>query len=434
MKIVQLNVENIKRLKAVEVVPQGDELVVIGGKNDAGKSSLLDAIEMAMAGESATPAQPVRKGAKNGKVVLDLGDLVVTRTFTEAGGRKLVVANKEGARFPSPQAMLDRLYGELAFDPLAFERLDPKPQLELLRELVGLDMSALDGKRAALYDDRTDVNREVKALEVLAQDMPEYVGVPAEEISIAALTAELAAAEAEKNALAPLERRIADLRGKSDAVAARRLAAENEAASIRKRLEDLEVAIAEADEEQIRIADDYEARVEELKTGLSALPDTAAIRAKVEEAENVNRQVRANRQRAEHLKGLEDARGRSKALTSQIEAIDAEKADKLSKTAFPVEGLGIDADGVTWNGLPFEQASTSDRIRVSVAIGLASHPTLKVLLVRDGSLLGKEKLEILSTMAKEAGAQVWLEMLQEAPDGRTTVFIEEGSVKGTEAK
>lgn len=428
MKIVRLQAENIKRLKAVEVTPTGD-LVVIGGKNDAGKSSLLDAIEMAMVGEAATPPTPVRKGEKAAKVVLDLGDLVVTRTFTEGGGRKLIVANKEGARFPSPQAMLDRLYGELAFDPLAFERMEQKAQAETLRRLVGLDFDALDGKRADLYDERTLANRDVKALEVKLDSSTKYPDAPAEEVSIAGLSAELAAAEAQRNAIAPLERRVAALEARRVGNRDRLHAIENETTVLQKRLADLVASKEEIDLELQNLADQAAVAAADVADAQAAVPDTAAIRTRLEAAEATNQKVRTNVQYGQASQALEDARAVSKGLTDRIDGIDAQKAEKLAAAAFPVPGLGIDADGVTFDGLPFEQASTSDRIRISLAIGLAANPTLKVLLVRDGSLIGSEKLALLGTMAAEAGAQVWLEMLQDAPDGRTTVFIEDGSVR-----
>ncbi len=428
MRIVRLQAENIKRLQAVEVTPAGD-LVVVGGKNDAGKSSLLDAIEMAMGGEAATPPQPVRRGEKAGKVVLDLGDLVVTRSYTAAGGRKLVVANKEGARFPSPQALLDRLYGELSFDPLAFERMERKAQAETLRRLVGLDMTALDGQRAALYEERTEANRDVKALQVQLEATPLHEGVPAEEVSIAGLAGELAAAEKAQGAANRLDAAVREAQASRGAAAARRTAVEQELLVLRKRIGDLEAALLESDEDLATRDAGIQVAALAASEALAAVPDTAALRGRLAQAEATNVRVRANRQHVAQAQMLAHAVERADGLAARIAALDADRAAALQAATFPVPGLGIDDDGVTLDGLPFEQASTSDRLRVSVAIGLKANPELRVLLVRDGSLLGPDKLQLLAEMAQAAGAQVWLEMLQEAPDGRTSVFIEDGSVK-----
>ena len=101
MKIIALEAENIKNLRVVNVHPDGS-LVVIGGNNSEGKTSVLDSIEYALNGANSIPTKPIRNGQKKARVVLNLGDIEVTRTFTEKGTR-LVVKSKDGAVFPSPQ-------------------------------------------------------------------------------------------------------------------------------------------------------------------------------------------------------------------------------------------------------------------------------------------------------------------------------------------
>lgn len=150
MKIIQLRSNNVKRLTAVQITPTGD-LVVIGGKNGAGKSSVLDSIMFAMAGKDSLPAMPVRRGASKAKVELDLGDIVVVRTFTPGGGTNLTVKSKDGRKFPSPQTLLDSLTGRLSFDPLEFSRQKPDEQAEVLRSLVGLDFEKIDLEYQKLY-------------------------------------------------------------------------------------------------------------------------------------------------------------------------------------------------------------------------------------------------------------------------------------------
>ena len=160
MRIVSLDVENVKRLKAVHITPDG-LVVQITGKNANGKSSVLDSIAMALGGATETCDVPLRHGAEKGKVIADLGDLVVTRTFTKAGGGTLTVANKDGARYQSPQAILDRLVGKLTLDPLAFSRMPAKQQLETLKQLVGLDFSAMDRDRAEVYAARAAASKAI---------------------------------------------------------------------------------------------------------------------------------------------------------------------------------------------------------------------------------------------------------------------------------
>ncbi|MES2341692.1 MAG: AAA family ATPase [Pseudomonadota bacterium] len=415
LRIVKFSAEDVLRLKAVQITPTGD-LVVIGGGNDAGKSSVLNAIEMAMAGAGAAPEEPVRRGRKAGKVVVDLGEILVTLTVGRNTGRKLVVTAKDGTTFKSPQALLDGLWSTLTGDPLAFERMQGREQAETLRTMVGLDVSDLEAGRARLYEERTQVNRTVDALKVKVDQSFPFEGAPTEEVSVAALVEELAEAarlaQDERNAAARISGADAALR-----------ATQAEIETLRQRLAMLEARAEQEGDQAVTAAMEYQEAVALVK-------DEAAIRARLSASEEVNAQVRTNRQRAQAEQALDAARADAAALTDKIREIDQAKADRLAAVQFPVDGLGIDDDGlVTLDGLPFSQASTSDRIRASVAIALARKPRLRVLLVRDGSLLGPAKLEILAQMAKEAGAQVWLEMLQEEPDSRTTVFIEDGTVR-----
>lgn len=112
MKIIELKAENIKRIKAVEIKPK-DNLVIISGKNDQGKSSVLDSIWYALSwgdGRKKTP-KPIRKGEDKAKVRIDLGDIIVTRNWTDNEKSYLKVENKEGMQYKSPQQLLDRFMG-----------------------------------------------------------------------------------------------------------------------------------------------------------------------------------------------------------------------------------------------------------------------------------------------------------------------------------
>ena len=131
-KIVQLTTQNVKRVTAVQITPDGT-LIVVGGKNRAGKSSVLDSIEYALNGTRSIPDRPIRDGAKSGLITIKLdGDrkMTVTRKLTASGG-SLEIRMADGSKASSPQAILDELCGKIAFDPLAFTRLKPLEQAGL---------------------------------------------------------------------------------------------------------------------------------------------------------------------------------------------------------------------------------------------------------------------------------------------------------------
>lgn len=432
MKIVSLKAENIKRLVAVEITPDGSAVQVIGGVNGAGKSSVLDAIMLALGGADVTPSKPVRTGEASGRVVLDLGDLTVTRRLTAAGGNTLIVANKEGARYPSPQAMLDRLIGTLSFDPLEFGAMKPKEQRETLRALVGLDTSDLDTAAEAVYADRAAVNRAVKIYEAQLVTMPVHEDAPAEEVSLVDLAQELTAAEASQKAL-HAARATHDERVRTATTEATRVSAAV------TRVEQLrqELVVAEGALETARAshAEAVAATAEALHVGVAAkaaLIDAAPIRQRVASAEGINAKVRANRQRAQLQATIDREKSAADAHTKALAQLESDKQARIAAAAFPVPGLGISAEGVTFNGEPFEQASQAERIRVSVAMGLALNPKLKVLLVRDGSLLDSKSMALLAELATAADAQVWVEVVKDSPDG-VGIYIEDGAVREAEA-
>lgn len=431
MKILKLSAENIKRLSAIEINPDGSPVIVIGGKNGAGKSSVLDAIAMALGGKDLIPGKPIRRGQRHAKVVVDLGDIVVTRTFTESGGGSLKVSNREGANYTSPQAMLDNLIGRLSFDPLAFERMEQDKQLVTLRRLVGLDTNDLDLAIKAAYDERTAVNRLVKQLEGQLAGITHYRDVPAELISIAALTVELDNAEATRrvmdSATSAYRERVRDHENACEATKRDVQSLER----LRQQIQQLETQIDLDRQAEARAAAAVEEATQQGSAARAALVDAAPIRSKIAAADEINTKVRSNTARVAVEKNLAEQRRASQVLSDKIADLAQQKKARIESAAFPVAGLGCDDDGVTFDGLPFEQASQAQRLRVSVAIGLALNPRLKVLLVREGSSLDSDSLRLLTEMAEGAGAQVWLEKVAESRDG-VSVLIEDGAIKAEE--
>ena len=417
MKIIKLEAENIKRLKAVSIKPDGN-LVVIGGDNGEGKSSTIDSIAYALGGKSAICDEPIRRGKDKAKVVCDLGDLIVTRTFTKEGGGTLKVATKDGASYSSPQSMLDALVGKLSFDPLAFATMDPKKRLETLKQLVGLDFSELDEKRKRIFDERTAVNREGKSLKARLDEMPEFSDVPEDEVSVSALMEELYARQ-EINSLNKTKRQVAEDLNETIGKF------KNSISDLEMRNRQLQTQLEDEKKELVRLQDQYDNALKAISDLQDA--DEQEIRDQITNAESINAKVRANRERAELKKQLDAKRAESKQLTNQLEAIDKVKAEALAAAKFPVEGLSFDESGVTYNGIPFDQASDAEKLRVSVAMGIAMNPKLKVLLIRNGSLLDEKNLRMIAEMAAEADAQVWMERVGKGDECQ--VIIEEGEVK-----
>lgn len=430
MKILSLRAENVKRLTAVHIAPDGAPVVVISGENEAGKSSVLDSIAMALGGKNLVPAKPIRDGESRAEICVDLGEYIVTRVFTPTGG-SLTVTNRDGAKFPSPQALLDGLVGRLTFDPLAFAEQaekDPKSAADTLRRLAGIDTTDLETERKKVFDERTLINRDVTQLTGALAKAVKHPDVAAEPRSAADLSKQLDAAD--ELAATAAEALTASGRAEHAWITAKQLAAAKADAVDRARqaLEDAETASLEADEavhETKRVFDDS---VTQRKVADAAVPDRKALREQLAAIEQFNAKVRDNQAAAQLTAQLAGKRKDSEALTTRLNVLDNEKVERLTSAAFPVEGLGLDdVVGVTWNGLPFTQASSAVRVRASVAIGLALNPKLRVLLVRNGNDLGQKNLKLIAEMAEASGGQLWIERIA-GGDGLPTILIEDGAV------
>lgn len=408
LKILELRADNVKRIKAVHIRPDGS-LVVLGGENGAGKSSVLDAITMALGGKGAAPPEPLRRGTDAGEIILDLGEYVVRRTYLASGQTTLTVSNKDGAKFQSPQSMLDAIVGQVTFDPLLFVRADPKARTKMLRELLGLDFGAIDTEREKLYDERGRVNKVVAQLKADLDRMPVPADtVPDEPVSSAALAAELKQAHAHNREIERAGRALTDANSRLD-LANKRIS------DLRRQLEMEEQALPSI-LKQVQDARDA--------AGKPTI-DTKPIEEQMATIDSTNVLVAAKKARGALAEAHAKKQLESEALTGQIENLDQTKAEAIATSKMPVAGLGFAADGtVTMNGLPIEQASQAEQIRISVAIGLAMHPRLRVLLIRDASLLDEKSLALVAEMAAAADAQVWLERWQ--VDSQTTVVIEDG--------
>lgn len=410
MKIIELHVENFKRLKAVTIRPGENNVVEISGRNAQGKSSAIDAIWAALQGSSAlrnTPA-PVRKGAEKAEIRLDLGKYVVTRNWTATGNTYLTVTTGGDykAKLNSPQKLLDNLVGDLCFDPLAFTRLGDKDQADMVMSLLKLDLGDLERQREDAYEERKAVNRDISRAKAELDGLPKSEeGLPAEPINVSALLQEHEAALQETQ-------RLNAVLTKAD--------------TLRKQL-------AEA-EEQLRKAQE---RVERMKVELDAAeteaekvvyPDVEGIKRRVDCAGETNRKIESAHKRRDLESRLAALAEQTERLTQSIDATCKAKQDAIAAAPMPVAGLSFDLDTgrLTLNGVPLKQASRSEQLRVAVVMAMAQHPELRVMRIEDASILDAESMAMLKQLAADNDYQLWMEVVDES--GEVGIYIEDGEV------
>jgi DNA repair exonuclease SbcCD ATPase subunit len=407
MKIVQLTAENLKKIKVVDITPTND-FIQITGKNGSGKTSVLDSIWWALGGKDAIQGKPIREGANRAMIRLKLGEITIERTFTEHG-TTLKVENADGARYPSPQAMLDDLIGELSFDPLAFAHMKPRDQYDELKRVakLELDLEKLEGQNQADADRRKEKNREAKDARVRADSIKIYF----------------------PEMDAPVD--VKDLLEKM-ADASERNAAANREVLRQDRIRGNEINLLREVEDARRILQKFESKLREVQSQIAdfkPIPEVinlAPLSQKVQEAEGKNADFRNRVVLDELRERIARSESEAQKLTDQIEARNAAKAKALEAAAMPIPGLSLGDGRVFFNDVPFEQCSSAEQLRTSVAIAMAANPKLRVIRIKDGSLLDDDGLRMIADLARDQDYQVWIERVDST--GKIGIVMEDGAV------
>ena len=407
MKILNLRAENLKRLSVVEIEPDGN-LVQITGKNGQGKTSVLDAIWWALDGSKNIQAKPIRDGEERAMIQLDMGEIKVTRRFNaqDDGGytTSITVENGDGARFSSPQTMLDNMLGELTFDPLSFMRMKDRDQVMAMRSLVpDFDFEAAESKIKSAFETRTTRNRQAKEAEAAAEKLSEMLPdeIP-ERMSISDISDEWDQAKKHNDQVERDDQKRENLMGEE---------------------KELALEIERLTKKHLQIKSDLDQMDRP-----SALIDTAPIREKLESVEKINRVIDAADNRNELTKQAEEAKEQSALLTEEIDKIKATAEQAISSAPIPVDGLSISNGEVQLDGVPFSQASDAQQLQASIGIAMALNPSLKVIRVRDGSLLDDDAMKILADMADSADYQIWIERVDNS--GEVGFVLQDGHLKG----
>lgn len=435
MKIIRLDVSNVKRIKAITIEPTS-AVVTITGKNGQGKTSALDSLAYVLGGEKLVPKNPLRNGEDEGFTEATTDDGISMKRFfsrqADGGIRSwLEIRNADGSKFSAPQRKLSEWASRDSFDPLMFLRLEPKKQAEVIRKVSGLDLGTFDRKREELYKTRTGKNHTVEILRGQLAGLGKPSGK--ERVDISALASKLAALQVKESAVDQLDKKLA--RAKADVVAAKREVgvAQDFVAQFEKQLSEWkanlktrEAALATKRRDEV----DIEAEI----AGAPIFgPDIDELKQQLAEAGALNAEVAKDEQRTMVTEQLKAVSKESDHLTDAIDRVDKEKAEALASTKLPVPGLGFTDDGVTLNGFALEEASAAEQLRLSAAIGFAINPTLKVLLIRAGNDLDSEGMALVTKMAEEQDGQVWIERVCDG-DAESGVLIEDGEVVAVDGK
>ena len=412
VKINSLELENVKRVRAVALEPSESGLTVIGGANGNGKTSVLDAIAWALGGERMRPDRPDRDGsATPARLHVELSNGLVVERRGKAGA--LRVTDPNGMR--GGQRLLDEFVSQLALDVPRFMEADDRRKSQMLLQALGIgdELARADARVADARQARTEAGREARRLRVAADGMPRHEDAPERAVSVAELMARQQAAmrtNAENQRLRDLAERAHEALGR----------AKEAVTQAQRRLAEAEAAYEGAAAAEAEAASAASACVDE---------DVSEVMREMDGAERANQMVRENEAWHRAEDAARAAEAEHEAAARSVAEAEAARMALLDGAELPLEGMGVSEDGrITLGGHSWSDMSGSEQLRVATAVVRATKPECGFVLVDKLEQMDPRTLAEFGEWAEREGLQVIGTRV--ADDETCTVVIEDGRVRG----
>lgn len=366
VKINRLEIENVKRVKAVSFVPSETGLTVIGGRNGQGKTSVLDAIAWALGGEKYCPSEPAREGSVLPpmlKVTLSNGLIV------ERKGKNSALKVSDPSGRTGGQQLLNQFVEELALDLPKFYSANDKEKADTLLKIIGVgdELYKLEQEEKRLYNERYAVGRIADTKAKHASEIPYYEDAPGELISIKELIDKQQAILAQNGENMRKRQNAAALREKRSKL-------ETEIAELTKQLESV---IAE-----LKFAELSAAELEDIST--------KEIEESIANIETINSRVRSNMDHEKAQAEAEEYRKQYEDYNIKIDTVRNERMALLNGAKWPLEGLSVEDGKLKYKGFSWDNMSSAEQLKVSTAIVRELNPKCGFVLM--------DKLEVIGNI------------------------------------
>lgn len=389
VKISALEVENVKRIKAVAMQPAADGLTVIGGANNQGKTSVIDAIAWALGGDRLRPDSPKREGAAADpylRVELSNGIIVERRGKNSS----LKVTDPTGAK--GGQMLLDSFVEQLALDLPRFLVKSDKEKADVLLGIIGVgeQLAIHDANIERMYNQRTAIGQMERQKRGAADDMPTYPEAPEVPVSASELIQQ-------QQAILARNGENQRLREQASRIEAACRSAEQEAATLAQKLQEKNDEVAA-----------LRTQLETARKSSEQLHDesTAEIEASLAEIEATNEKVRTNQAKARALEEADELKAQYEDLDAQIDAERAARMALLDGADLPLPGLSIEGGKLSYNGASWGDMSGSEQLRVATAIVRRLKPECGFVLVDKLEQMDAVTLAGFADWARSEGLQV----------------------------
>ena len=351
VKINKLEIENVKRVKAVTIEPTSNGLTILGGNNNQGKTSVLDAIAWALGGNKYKPSKPARDGSMNPPTLrLELSNgLIVER---KGKNSDLKVTDPSGQK--AGQQLLDSFVEELALNLPKFIESSAKDKANTLLQIIGVGdkLWELDRKEEQLYNERRTIGQIADQKKKYAAEQPQYPEAPNELVSIADLIHE--------------QQEILARNGENAKKRQNRENIVNKMHLSEARLKQLKEQLAQEEATHESLMSDYIAANKSIEDLVDESTDE--IESSIANIEEINRKVRAN---LDKEKAEEDAKqygSQYDQLTKEIQDVRDERTSLLDSADLPLPGLSVEDGELVFEGQKWDNMSGSQQLRVSTAI------------------------------------------------------------------
>lgn len=383
VKISTLELENIKRIKAVQLTLTPNGLNLIGGNNRQGKTSVLDAICWGLGGDRYKPSQPQREGSEippHLRITLSNG-LIVERSGKNSALKVIDPNGRKGG-----QQLLNAFVEQFALDLPAFMSMTDKKKADVLLRIIGIgeQLYQMEQNEQQLYNRRTEIGRIADQKKKFAQEMPLYTDVPKEPVSAAELIAQQQEILARNGQRQQWQRDIQCID-----IAIQNVTAE--IARTEQTLADLRAQLTAWQEK----ADAAKKSPEEL-----AMESTAELEEQLRAVETVNAKVRANCDREKAELDADDFRRQYDALSEELDAARAARRKLLDGAQMPLDGLSVENGALIYNGQAWDNMSGADQMIVAASIVRKLNPNCGFVLL--------DKLEQMDLQTLTAFGK-WLE-------------------------
>lgn len=427
--ISKLVIKNVMKVKFLIVEPDPDDpIVLVNGENGVGKSTVLNSIKFATAGKNSHPPRIIREGETEACIEYETPEFQVVRDFSRDSPDALATTNVElrvnGEKKKSPQTLLNEFYNDVAMEVESFMALDGPSRRALLAKATGVNTDLLDQEHDKVFAERTETGREMKgaqarfeAVKALEEPPPksDTSSLVKQQGELNAKLTKLSNAQAERNAA---DRRVSDCQAHVRAAENAVKQAQEALVKAQERLQTATDARGAADnavDAAEENAEGVDKRLGEIAAELQHAAELGAQNARWEERCRLKADV-------DRLQTKHDGQDK------RIDELRAQTESIIAAAKFPVPGLGFAGRaGVSFRGLPFEQASQAEQLRCSVGIAVALNPKLRIILIRQGSLFDRKSIKLLRELCREYRMQAWLEVVDH--DGPATVTLVDGEAR-----